>query len=251
MSNKIITTGGGGVTSCFGLRLNGAVKHFEENGVFPTEIDSSQQYYIYRDEPNQDVSKLIFGDYVPDNNLYTPFETGWQFADYGQIKLKELYALFKNICPMSSLVGDKSYQYKALLGGRTAILYRGNDKALDIPRCHYNGFLNMAIDSGSTSFLVQTDENNFYDFFKERFPDTICFEDIPRIDKDPDSYVMPKVGKRAEFCVNFLAALMAISEAPKLILNTGNTGLFTMLFRGHSENVWQMKGVNQQWRKLN
>ena len=249
--SKITTTGGGGVTSCLGVRMYEAVTYFEQHNKFPDEIDSSGQFLIYRDSEGQDISKIILGEYVPDSKAYTSWQMGWQFSDYGQIKLAKLSKLFKTICPMSSLVGDKSYQYKALLGNRTGILYRGNDKALDIPRCHYQGFVQMAIDSGSTSFLVQTDENNFYDFFKERFPDTICFEDIPRINKDPDSYVMPEVGQRAEFCVNFLAALMAIAQAPKLILNTGNTGIFTMLFRGHDKDVWQMQGVNQKWRKLN
>ena len=249
--SKIVTTGGGGVTSCLGLRLNGAVRFFEENKKFPDEIDSSQQFYFYRDEENQDISKLIFGEYAPDNNLYTSFETGWQFAIYDQIKLKELSALASNICPMSSLVGNKSYEFQNRLDGRTAVLYRGNDKCLDIPRSHYQGFVQMALDSESEKFIVQTDEDDFYDFFKERFPNTICFEELPRIKKDPDAYVMPEVGKRAEFCINFLAALRAIAQAPKLILNTGNTGLWTMFFRGHSENVWQMNGANQQWRKLN
>lgn len=250
MADKLVTTGGGGVTSCLGMRLYGAVTYFEEHNKFPDEIDSSQQFYFYKDEPNQDISKLIIGEYQPDDSLYVSFHPGWQFADYGQLKLKELSLLFKNICPMSSLVGDKSYELSKLVDGRVCVLYRGNDKALDIPRCHYQGFVQMALDCGETRFLVQTDENNFYDFFKERFPDTICFEELPRIDKDPDSYVMPEVGGRANFCINFLAALRAISQAPKLILNTGNTGLFTMLFRGNSENVWQMQGVNQQWKKL-
>lgn len=249
--NKIITEGGGGVTSCLGMRLNGAVKFFEENGVFPDEIDSSKQFYLYEDYSGQNISKEIIADYVkPDKKIYTSFEAGWQFAWYDQIKLKELSKLSEAICPMSSTVGNKSYEMQGRLDGRTCILYRGNDKCLDIPRTHYQGFVQMALDSGSEKFIVQTDENNFYDFFKERFPDTICFEELPRIDKDPDSYVMPEIGKRALFCVNFLAAIRAISQAPKLIMNTGNTGLWTMFFRGHTKDTWQMQGSNQQWRKL-
>ena len=250
--SKIITTGGGGVTSCLGMRLYGAVTYFEEHGKFPDEIDSSEQFYFYKDEQNQNISKLILGEYSkPNEKLYTSFNPGWQFAWYDQIKLAELSKLALQICPMSSAVGDKSYQYQAILDGRTVCQYRGNDKCLDIPRTHPQGMIQMAIDSGSDKFLVQTDEQDFYDFFKERFPDTICIEEIPKIKKDPDSYVMPEIGKRADFCINFLAALRAISQAPKIITNTGNTSLWMMLFRGHTDGVWQIQGQNQQWRKLN
>ena len=250
--NKIVTEGGGGVTSCLGMRLNGAVKFFEEHGKFPDAIDSSKQFFIYEDYSGQNVSKEIIGSYSkPDKKIYTSFEPGWQFSWYDQIKLPELSILSREICPMSVAVGNKSYEMMNQLDGRTALLYRGNDKALDIPRTHYQGMIQMALDSESEKFIVQTDENNFYDFFKERFPDTICFDEVPRIDKDPDAYVMPELGKRVEFCINFLAAIRAISQAPKLILNTGNTGLWTMFFRGHTKDVWQIQGQNQQWRKLN
>lgn len=249
--NKLISTGGGGVTSCLSMRLYHAIKWFEDNGEFPDEIDSSQQFSIYRDKPEQDVSEIILSNYhKPNEDLYTSFDPGHQFAFYDNLEIGKLSALVNAINPVSSLVGDRSHNMMQRLEGRTAVLYRGNDKALDIPRCHYQGFVNMANESESERFLVQTDENNFYDFFKERFPDTICFEEVPRIDKDPDAYVMPKVGQRVDFCINFLAALRAIAQASKLIMNTGNTGMYCMFFRGHVNNVWQMQGANQKYRKL-
>lgn len=251
MKYEMKSTGGGGVTSCLAVRLHDAAKYFEDHGRFPKSIDSSKQFGIYCDYFNQDVSKIILGKYIqPSSDVYTSFNHGWQFADYSQIKLSEIARMANAICPMSSAVGDRSHQMQSRIDGRTAVLYRGNDKALDIPRCHYQGFVQMALDSGSERFIVQTDENDFYNFFKERFPDTICFEEIPRINKDPDAYVMPEEGNRVDFCINFLAALRAIAQAPQLITNTGNTGLWTMIFRGHIENVWQMFGSNQVWKKL-
>jgi hypothetical protein len=248
---KIAVIGGGGVTSCLSLRLHDALQYYAKNKVLPTEIDCSGMFSIYRDYPNEDVSKKIFGNYEPDNNLeYVGYDHGWQFAMYDEIQLDKLSKLATNICPVSSYIGNMSYDMAQRIKGRTAVLYRGNDKALDIPRTHYQAMIQMALDSKSTSFIVQTDENDFFSFFKERFPDTICFNEIPRINKDPDAYVMPTAGHRVEFCLNFVAALRAIAQADKIIMNTGNTGIWTMLFRGHTKNVWQVHGKNQQWRKL-
>lgn len=251
MASKIITTGGGGVTSCLSVRLSKAIDFYTENNCFPDEIDSSSQFGYYRDYFGQDISKIILGEYKPDNSLkYVGYNHGWQFSNYDEIELPYLSKLAENICPMSSLIGDKSYGMIERVDGRTALLYRGNDKCLDIPRTNYQHMIEIALETGSKRFIVQTDENDFYNFFKERFPDTICFEEVPRIDKDPDAFVMPEVGKRVDFCVTFLAAIRAIAQAPKLILNTGNTGIWTMLFRGHTKDVWQIHGGNQQCRKL-
>lgn len=245
-------TGGGGVTSCLSVRLHDTIAYHREKGCWPDKIDSSRQFLFYQDVERQDISSVILGHYTPHfSEPPVEFDHGWQFAWYDEIGLTKLAALAARICPMSDLVGNRSYTMMQKLGHRTAVLYRGNDKALDIPRTHYQAMIEMAIESQSTSFLVQTDEEDFYQFFKERFPDTICYPEIPRIRKDPDRFVMPEAGHRAEFCVNFLAALRAIAQADKLILNTGNTGIWTMLFRGHTNQVWQATGRNQQRRKLN
>ena len=63
--------------------------------------------------------------------------------------------------------------------------------------------------------------------------------------------MLPKIGERHAFCINFLAALRAIAQSPKLIMNTGNTGIWTMFFRGHTKDVWQASGQFHIWRELN
>lgn len=247
---KITVTGGGGVTSCLSVRLHDAIAHYAKYGVYPESIDSSNQFFFYRDYPGQDISKLILGPYTPDNSLpFVGYDHGWQFAWYDEIEIEKLHKLAQMVCPMSAEVGDRSYGFMQKIDGRTCVLYRGNDKALDIPRTHYNAMIQMAEATGESRFLVQTDEKDFLKFFKEKFPDTIHFPEIPQIKKDPDAYVMPNKNK-ADFCINFLAALRAISTAPKLILNTGNTGIWTVLFRGHVSGVWQAHGKNQQVRQL-
>lgn len=242
---------GTGLTSCLSVRLNDAIEFMRHNKKLPDSIDSSEQFSIYRDSNGADVSSVLLGNYKPDNTLeYVDYNHGWQYGWYDMIRIEKLSALAKNICPVSELLEDKINNMISRIQDRTCVLYRGNDKALEIARTPYQAMVEMAEHCGEKSFLVQTDEEEFFNYFKERFPDSVYFEEIPRISKNPDSYVMPELGKRTEFAVNFLCALVAISQAKKILMNTGNTGIWTCLFRGHIKDVWQVHPQFAQWRKL-
>lgn len=245
-SNKLIVTSGTGVTSCLSVRLDNIANYLLNNEIDSFTIDSSSQFKQYQDFDNQDVANLIFKpvtEYSKPDYEVVPFSHGWQYGFADELQLETLHKLANDYCELSNTIISKATDYSNILGNRTAILYRGNDKALEVQRTPYHSMQHMAELSGSTQFLVQTDEEDFYDWFKERFPDTICFPDIPRIRKDPDGYVSPPQGQRVKFAMNFLAALVAISKAPKLIINTGNTGLWTLIFRGTPVGVYQYNGM--------
>lgn len=244
-SNKLIVTSGTGVTSCLSVRLDNVTKYLLENEIESFLIDSSSQFAQYRDFDGQDVSQSIFKntEVIKPDYPIVEFGHGWQYGFADELHLETLHKMANDYCKLSTSILDKASEYSKLLEGRTAVLYRGNDKALEVQRTPYASMQHMVELSGSTRFLVQTDEEDFYYWFKERFPDTICFLDIPRINKNPDGYVNPPKGNRVQFAMNFLSALVAISKAPKLILNTGNTGLWTLIFRGYKEGVYQYNGM--------
>lgn len=251
-SNKLTVKFGGGICSCLSVRLDNAMRYFEEKGFFPDEIDSSKQFSFYRGGViSTDFSKILFSSYIKDNTLpYVPFSHGWQYNWYDNIQLSELYKLAMYICPVSKEILEKEREYLLIIGNRTCILYRGNDKQKEITETPYEIILKMAKESESKSFLIQTDEKNFYEAFKKEFPDTIRIEEIPMIEKNINSYVMPKPNERGKFLINFLAALKAIGQANKLITITGNTGLWAVIFRGQTNNVWQYNGNLKEWKKL-
>jgi hypothetical protein len=249
--NKVITTTGTGICSCLTVRLHDTCAFYDTHKRYPDEIDSSHQFGLYTEYPGQRIDKMIMNDYIFDANLpNVNFNHGWQYGWYDQVYLDVLSKMANAICPVSSLVGDKSWEYIQQIGSRTAVLYRGNDKVKEIKATPYKSMIEMAINTGSTSFVVQTDEIEFYNTFKSIFPDTIRFNDIPQIHKNNNAYVLPKENK-ANFVINFIAALRAIGQAEKLITITGNTGLWVMLFRGHCRETWQFHGQHQNWRKLN
>jgi hypothetical protein len=245
---------GTGLTSCLTVRLDNATKYINENGRFPKIIDSSEQFGIYRDYYNQDISKILLSDYVYDENFefveyVKEYNHGWQYKFPDEMNLEVLSKFSKIICSPSKYVLDKVNLYTNILEDRTVVLYRGNDKSFEIARTPYNAMEIMALDSNSNKFLVQTDEEEFYQYFKQRFPNTICFEDIPRINKNPDSYVMPNQDKSI-FAFNFFASLLTISQAPKLIMTSGNTSHWATLFRGKSEGIYQYNGNLAKWKKF-
>lgn len=248
---KQIIYDGGGLTSCLSVRLDNVIAYRNKFGEFPLEIDSTKQFQLYADEEGQDVSMYLMGSYGPDNSLpQFNFYHDMQFEWYDKIGLPEITAIANSVCPMSPLVLEKENNMKKIIEDRTAILYRGNDKGMEINRTPYQAMEILAKESGDDKFLVQTDEEEFYWYFKERFPNTICFDEIPRINKNPDSYVMPGKGNKVKFAINFLAALKAISSSPNLITNTGNTGLWAAIFRGKKENIFQWNGKYNEWKKF-
>ena len=255
-------TGGTGLTSCLNVRLHEFLKWMREKKTTPDIIDSNGQFSIYRDVLGQDISdKLVYYDtnrWTPDSpeNKYLQnisYDHGWQYGFFDTWDTPLIEVSFANsICnAISKEVGDIAYNISKLIGDRTCVLYRGNDKGMEIPRLPYDVMIDMAIDTGEKSFFVQTDEQEFADYFKERFPDTVTWDEIPRIHKNPDGNVMPPVGKRVQFAINFNAVLYAMGKAKKVIVTTGNTGEFVCLYRGNTNNVWQAHGFERKWRKLN
>lgn len=240
---------GGGVTSCLSVRLDQTIKYWKLHGHLPASINSSSQFQMYRDEAHQDVSELIMGKYRPVHDLpFLDYNHGWQYGFYDEVQIEKLSMIAAVVCPLSDEILDKSHELHNWVKGRTAVLFRGNDKAVEIDATPYNEMIKMAKASGSTSFVVQTDEQDFFDYFKSVYPDTVAFE-LPRINRNFSSYAMVDTNK-PKFAADFLAALIALAKCDQLLLNTGNTGLWTCIFRKNINGVMQYHGQHKQWRKL-
>jgi len=247
----MITKDGTGLCSCLSVRLHDAVEFYKQNGQYPLNIDSSMQYWLYRDYKDHRIDKVLMDDYRRVENMpFINFNHGWQYSFYDEVQLPELSKLALIVCPISNRVGDKSYNFINILQNRTAVLYRGNDKVKELPATPYESMFEMALASESKSFLVQTDEAEFYEAFKSRYPDTIRYEELGMINRNADAYYLPKENKEG-FAVSFIAALRALGHANKIITTTGNTSLWMMFFRGHTRNVWQYNSIYKRWKKLN
>jgi hypothetical protein len=97
-------------------------------------------------------------------------------------------------------------------------------------------------------YFVQTDEQEFLEAFLKSHPNTGYTDELPRIRRDHDRYVMPV--NRSTFAIKFNAMLWGLGQAKKLLITTGNTGIWPVLYRGHTSGVWQLHGQHQTWKKL-
>ena len=88
--------------------------------------------------------------------------------------------------------------------------------------------------------LIQSDEIDFIDYIKSYYPESIIIEEIKKIKKSPLAiqYTINSGNKLSQSQL-FLAIMKIISKTSKIILNSGNVGLWCCLFRGNSIGVYQ------------
>lgn len=251
MLNEMVTPyGGTGLTSELSCRLHTVAAFHREHDRLPVVIDSRRQFWLYRDHVDQDVSARLFAPVVRTRVERTDFNHGWCFAWCDQIGLENLSRMAQAVCAPSAEVADIAQKFTDFVENRTAVVYRGNDKVKDSPLVDYEAVVEMARDTGSSRFIVQTDELDFYEYFVARFPDTVKFGNFNMIRRNPEAYILPPLGKRAQFAVEFFAAVIALGRAPQLVIVTGNIGMWCALFRGSLDGLWQADGAAKSWRFL-
>jgi hypothetical protein len=245
---------GSGLTSCLMVRLSDWHEYYHCHGYPPDVIDGSQQYSYYRDTEGQNVSALLFEPYVPVEFKWmqglTEFHHEWQYKWYDQMPLNALRDTNEVVNPFSKEIQLRVQQFTELIGDRTVVMYRGNDKCYEILRTPYHVIKDMAEETRSNKYFVMTDEIEFFEFFQNNFEDVITTVKNPMIHCNPNKFYYPPPGQRIEFAMDFYALLTAISKAKKVIMTTGNIGLTVAILRGHTEGLWQNHGGLKLWRKL-
>lgn len=248
--NIITPNYGTGITSCLGVRLHEICEFARQTGQYPDGVDGSQQFGWYKEQEGDLTPYFLSGYEKPaDDFPVSRFGFMWQYHWYDDIDLISTTALAALTCWPSMSVSKKAAEFSQLMQNRIAVLYRGNDKAKEIPETPYPAMIEMMKDSGSDSFFIQTDDEDFLALTLREFPKSTYISAIPRIRRNLDRYVMPVTGK-AQFAHDFLAALFAMRMADGLITTTGNTGLWAVLYRGTLHNTWQYHGQEAKWRKL-
>lgn len=240
MDCELIVDTGQGLTSCLSVRLHDACRFYEKHGHWPCEIDSRGQFKQYQvDAPICD--RLVTYDPSRAESLMSNgFDHGWQMGWFDEIDIVGSGQLAMAICEPSKEVGIRALQFFTRIFDRTGVLFRGNDKAKEMPIASYDDMIRLAYLSESNKFFLQTDEQEFVEYFIKHFPDTIVFDEIPRIPSNPHRYVMPSTAHRVEFALNFNAVLLAMSMLPKVCLTNGNTSMWVALYRGHLQGCLQL-----------
>jgi hypothetical protein len=247
------------------VRLKQIVKYFHEKHELPRVIDSSEQFRNYKkdvDNLDEDLAKYFFEEKLVDKNIgKLTYSYGHQYQDYKNIDFKNttplVEAYFSPSITIRNIIEIFEKKYLIDYDNTCSVYYRGNDKVSETMLAEYKDFYNKAEEilqkNPHIKFLIQTDELEFAEAFKQKFPNSFWFDELSMINHDPTSSIhhsFPR-DKRKEHASYFLAAVIIMSKTKHLITYSGNCGLWAVLYRGHAENVYQyLKTKNWITQKL-
>lgn len=251
-----------GFFSCFTIRLMDILKYFNTYKEIPDEVDSSEQFSLFRSHPGENLGEYYFSENKSvdiDFDREIPYRDDCmaiQFAPYGELDHKALAPFIKRYFTPSENVGNKVFdlqkKYQIDPASICGVFYRGNDKIKECDRIPYEVFIEKAREIESmrreVRFLLLPDEIEFEQEFKRHFPyNTITLKEVGAIGKTSKEAVFHKTSqsRRKEREAYYNAAVYLLAKSAEIITHSGNGGLWAALYRGNSENIHQY--FNGKW----
>ena len=246
------------------------------HGVIPEKISFEHGFKNYKLNPTQDIYPLFYklnsDQELPVwKNLYrvSANETSnnviktLPFFEYNNI----VNSYFSPSDKIIIIIDNLKNKYSIDLEKTISIFYRGTDKFTEIsiasPKEYAQVAKNILDKNPDYRILIQTDQKQALEYFLNEFGDmAFYFQEIPTTTK------MGEDAKQMEFSSNrwmnyfsdksiiidpivlsqnLDAAIRIISQTKYSILHTGNGALFSILYRGNSNNLFQFN----EFGKLN
>jgi hypothetical protein len=217
-------------------------KELVEKNTKHFNIDIGNDYYtditqnLFKYDSNSIINESCIFDF---NHQFT----GYKNLDYLHINpfIKKYFSLSDKVSENMAFLMDK---YKLEPLKTCAVFYRGNDKQLEINKPSYIELVNKAKDIKKMypdiQFLVQTDEQEFLDFFLEQEPNSVFFEEIPRLARSDSGNIALDVHEnKLNILQYFIASMNIMSKCKNIICTSGNCEMWVMLFRGNADGVYQ------------
>lgn len=222
------------------------------HGIIPDKISYAMGFKRFKADPERD----IFPDFykidpsVPVQLLKTvtlPDENKKQFDLYD---FEYYNPVVKRFFGPSDVVSERKNQllnkYKINPSETIAVLYRGTDKYTEVrlgsPQAYLQAVQQLLHQTNAKKVLVQTDQTQVLDFFKQELGDMVVhFDETPTTSgQEAMNTVMENEGNDTmDWMQWFDAALRVVSECAFVVNHTGNCGLWMNLYRGNTTNVFQ------------
>ena len=156
MSTTLRTTHNAGFFSCCTFRLIPIMQYWNEHGCLPDIVDSSEQFFFYKANPNnpsaENLVPLFFKDgdnEIPEGQhiaTYEPREIS--FTDYSKLLFDNITPFVKRYFTLSDkvqgIVSDYETKYAIDYENTCAIFYRGNDKQRESDLVPYSTYVDKA-----------------------------------------------------------------------------------------------------------
>jgi len=152
----------------------------------------------------------------------------------------------------STKVQNKTKEFEKRYGlspwNLIAVNIRGTDKWKEIPAADVDRYIQLAENAASEAphakILLVTDQHQFLSLFEARFADRlVVIRELPTTSRiDGPIHNALTLWQRRDFGVNFLAVVLLMASSRIVITHTGNTAFWTVLFRGHTNGLVQLRG---------
>lgn len=254
----MIITHNSGFFSCCAVKLHVIVAFINSNKKLPDNVDSSQQFDLYKPDKNKDITFDFFEHYnnITDVNIiYSINYSEWhQFINYSNLDHKCTTPLVKKYfspsVKINEIVNNIEKKYNILHDNTIAVYYRGTDKYTETQIAQFDDFYNQIIKivnrNKNINILLQSDSAPFIDYMNDK-----KMQNVVIIDENKTSY--NNIGIHRDNSsdenyydmLNFLSTILILSKCKYIICSSGNCSQWIMLYRGNSENVIQY--LNGTW----
>jgi hypothetical protein len=245
-----------GFFSCCCVRLAQIIDYCIIHKKSPERIINNKSFLWYNPNTNNDIVPNFFATNKEININYEK-KVAWdignsQFMKYTELPLIDMYPYVQKFFAPSEKIRmiKKSLieKYSINLNNSCALFLRGNDKATECKIPDYNEYITHATtilqNNPNIKFIIQSDETEFIDTMKNKFPNNIIFyEEIRAISKNITRTV-DNHGQNPEtnykYALNFLAIVLIMAESKYVVCNSGNISLWIALFRQNLDNFIQL-----------
>lgn len=255
VSKKIkFTSGGYGFFSNCNEILRSTISTCVKNNCL-FELDLSNCWSWYKDNQNDDVYEKFFKPNsknfeIIQGNFLTVGQ-GDQYSNYKLINYDFVNPFVEKYFTLSDevmfIVDELVVKYNIDFEKTIAVLYRGNNKIneTNIPSYeNVNTKLSEIKDNyPNHKIIIQSDEQEFCDFMLTH-KNSFVFHESIKTNRSPSSHIIQVVpqGYKVYNAQIFLAIMFIISKCDVVLLNSGNVGMWSCLFRGNAKNVYQYLG---------
>jgi hypothetical protein len=231
-----------GFFSCYTIRLLHILMYFNQTKTCPKKIDSSNLFYQYKKNVNQDYTyEYIKARDSPSIEYNEPVritddDREEQFSNYKNISFQIIKPfIYKYFYPSDAVlkrVCELETKYKIDYANLAVFYYRGTDKCIETNLCEYGAYIERAEqlknDNPNIQFLVVSDEIEMLRLFVNQFPNTLVIEEL-----------IQHMGRSFEHSLWMLASVLIMAKANHIVCSSGNVSLWIVLFRGHNNNIQQ------------
>ena len=249
---KVVQDARQGFFSCCTVKLNAIIDFINTNKKLPETVDSSEQFKWYKKMyTTDDITYEYFEkerDVLIEINTSLTFHHRFQYLKYDSLSYKEyipfINRYFYHSKDVLQIINQIEQKSKIEYQNTCVLFYRGNDKATEINLPSYDSLLEVAKKvqqhNPNVRFLVQSDETEFLQKMLE-LPNSFYFcDEIRHIPKQKATVDHFDINQNLKFSKLFLAITIIMSKSQYVVCNTGNCSLWICLYRGHTQNVFQI-----------